>query len=375
MEFKCDLVLSEEDAMFASGRITEYYQNFDNMADYLRKIKLERVEKMPQPLFGFSLTDDFFHDWTMHPKDMNFRVSLADHDVFHKYLEIITSHAIEASNPGRKVILMVQETTTNKIVGFIRLGSPMMNIAPRNRYFKEVLGAEAMPTFNKHAIMGMIIVPTQPFGFNYLGGKLLALICCSHEVKKIVDEKYNMNLCHFETTSLYGSTKSMSQYDGLKPFIKGQGLTDSNFAPMMNDSYFKDLEKFFVEKNNGPIVWEGASSRKMKVQAKMISIIKKSLPEERRPGFLKVIDDARVLNEKKRFYVSDLGYENVHDVITGKTETLIPKSNYERYSLDNLTDWWRKKASSRYENICADGRLRTKHEVWNENPDEIDIIR
>ena len=56
-EFKCDLVLSEEDAKFASGRITEYYQNFGNMADYLRKIKLERVAEMPTPLFGFNLSD------------------------------------------------------------------------------------------------------------------------------------------------------------------------------------------------------------------------------------------------------------------------------------------------------------------------------
>ena len=46
-DFKCDLVLSEEDAKFASDKITEYYQNFGNMADYLRKIKLERVAKMP----------------------------------------------------------------------------------------------------------------------------------------------------------------------------------------------------------------------------------------------------------------------------------------------------------------------------------------
>jgi len=184
-----------------------------------------------------------------------------------------------------------------------------------------------------------------------------------------------MNLCHFETTSLYGSTKSMSQYDGLKPFIKGHGLTDSNFAPLMNDNYFKDLEKFFVEKNGGPIVWEQASSRKMKSQSKMISIIRKSLNENDKKEFDKVVDDARRLNEKKRFYVSDLGFENTKDVILGKTETLIPKSNYDRYSIENLTEWWRKKASNRYETLLSDGRLRNKLEVWNENPGEIDIIR
>jgi hypothetical protein len=42
-----------------------------------------------------------------------------------------------------------------------------------------------------------------------------------------------MNLCLFETTSLYGSTKGVSQYDGMKPFIRFQGVTDSDMIPMM----------------------------------------------------------------------------------------------------------------------------------------------
>ena len=29
-------------------------------------------------------------------------------------------------------------------------------------------------------LMGFAIVPSQPFGYNYLGGKLLALMCVSH---------------------------------------------------------------------------------------------------------------------------------------------------------------------------------------------------
>jgi len=378
MEFKCDLVLEKSDALWAADQMSQYYDNFHNMADYLRQIKLERVAKMPTPLFGFNLSDDFFSDFTMNPKDMNFRVGVADHELFHNYLEVITSHAIESSNPGRKLILMVYETNTNKIVGFIRLGSPMMNIAPRNRYFGEVLGADAMPVFNKHAIMGMIIVPTQPFGFNYLGGKLLALLCCSHEVKQLIDDKYDMNLCHFETTSLYGSSKSMSQYDGLKPFIKGQGLTDSNFAPLMNDNYFKSLENFFVEKNNGPIVWEQASSRKMKAQSKMISIIKKSLKDVAPDSYKKFVEDIEhsiSLQEKKRYYVSDLGFSNTREVITGKAKELIKKDNYDRFSTENIVEWWKKKAQSRFDKLKTENRLRTKLEVWNENPEDIDIIR
>ena len=166
----------------------------------------------------------------------------------------------------------------------------------------------------------------------------------------------------------------MSQYDGLKPFIKGQGLTESKFAPLMNDEYFRDLEKWFVEKNDGtPLVWPEASSRKMKCQATMVSIIKRCLDDN--THFKQVMKDAEDLQERKRYYVSTMGFSNVKEVITGKETELKRAENYDRFSMDNLVQWWKVKASKRYENLLTDGRLRTIMEVWNENPDDIDIIR
>ena len=375
MEWICDLTLSNEDAEYAASKFEEYYTQFEDMSEYFRKVKLERVDEMPRPLLGMNVSDDFFQDFDMHPNDMEFVVDWnPEPQVFHDYLSVVSSQVIEISNPGRKVIFIVREKNTGKIVGFGRMGSPMMNIKPRNTYFGEVLSAEEMPVFNKHALMGMIIIPVQPFGYNYLGGKLLALMCISHELREVVNQKYDMDMCHFETTSLYGSTKSMSQYDGLKPFIKGQGLTESNFAPLMNDEYFRDLEKWFVDKNGGEaIVWPGASSRKMKAQAKMVGIIKKSLKDN--THFKQVMKDAESLQERKRYYISTMGFSNVKEVITGKETELKKAENYDRFSMDNLVAYWKKKASNRYENLKQDGRFRTTMEVWNENPDDIDIIR
>ena len=375
MEWKCELVLSNEDAKYAASKIEEYYNQFDDMSEYFRKVKLERVEEMPTPLLGMNVSDDFFQDFTVHPNDMDFIIDWNPvPQVYHDYLSVVSSQVIEMSNPGRKVIFMVREKNSGKIVGFGRLGSPMMNIKPRNTYFGEVLGANEMPVFNKHALMGMIIIPVQPFGFNYLGGKLLALMCLSHELREVVNKKYDMDMCHFETTSLYGSSKSMSQYDGLKPFIKGQGLTESKFAPLMNDEYFRDLEKWFVEKNDGtPLVWPEASSRKLKCQAKMVGIISKSLDDN--THFKQVMKNAENLQERKRYYVSTMGFSNVKEVITGKETELKKAENYDRFSMDNLVAYWKNKSSKRYEKLLTDGRLRTKMEVWNENPDDIDIIR
>ena len=227
--------------------------------------------------------------------------------------------------------------------------------------------------------MGFVIVPSQPFGYNYLGGKLLAAICCSHDVRRALNKKYNSNICMFETTSLYGSSKSSSMYDGMKPILRFNGLTDSNFAPLINDNNFRNLNDWFKKRNNGDyLVPADASSRKLKTQTKMVSIIKSSLKThdvDAYEKFCQIFLDAKNLTERKRSFYSTYGYENVPQYLNLETDTLIKKENFDRFELENVIEWWRKKASKRYENLKSDNRLRTKVETWNVNADDIDIIR
>ena len=75
------------------------------------------------------------------------------------------------------------------------------------------------------------------------------------------------------------------------------------------------------------------------------------------------------------FYMSTYGFQNAREVILGEQDTLVKAENYDRFSVNQIISWWRKKASRRYETLRDDGRLRTKLETWNKNPDEIDIIR
>jgi hypothetical protein len=73
--------------------------------------------------------------------------------------------------------------------------------------------------------------------------------------------------------------------------------------------------------------------------------------------------------------MSDYGYSNVKEYMNMETDTLIKKDNWDRYSLEGVTEWWRKKASNRFETLKSEGRLRTIAETWNTNPSDIDIIR
>ena len=375
------MILNREDALYAANVFVDYFASFGRIDDYLRKVKLERMSNYPTSLPGMGPQDDMFDDFTMHPNDMEFECRKSSNEVFVNYLEIVTSHAVEVSVPGKAIKWVVYEKNSGKIVGFIRLGSPTINSKPRNNFLGKPLDTyskEVMKRFNDSTIMGFIIVPTQPFGFNYLGGKLLAGICCSHLTKDTLDKKYGGPFCMFETTSLYGTTKSSSQYDGMKPFLRHKGETVSDFAPLINDNNFHRLNDWFKKRNGEPLVDPQASSRKLKTQTKMISIIKASLKgvdDDAYNKFVQTYINAKGLTEQKRAYMSDYGFDNVKEYMNMETDVLRKKDNFDRYSFDGVVDWWRKKAVNRFETLKSDGRLRKELETWNMNASEIDIIR
>ena len=375
------MLLNKEDASYAANVFIDYFASFGRIDDYLRKVKLERMSNYPTSLPGIGPQDDMFSDFTMHPNDMEFECHEVTNERFVNYLEIVTSHAVEVSVPGKSIKWVVYEKNSGKIVGFIRLGSPTINSKPRNTFLGKPLDTyskEVMKRFNDSTIMGFIIVPTQPFGFNYLGGKLLAAICCSHLTKDTLDKKYGGPFCMFETTSLYGTTKSVSQYDGMKPFLRHKGETVSDFAPLINDAKYRQLKSWFEDKIGEPLVGAEVSSKKLKAQTKMVSIIKASLrgvDEDAYNKFCQTFLDAKGLTEQKRAYMSDYGFDNVKEYLNMETDELGQKENYDRYSFSGVVDWWKAKASKRFETIKSDGRLRTVAETWNTNADQIDIIR
>ena len=364
----------KDDAIYVSSVFEDYFGNFERIDQYMKDQKLNSLSGMNVNTL-FPPEEDLFSDFSMHPNDMDFDVMTVPNDTWDTLLNITSSH-INSASPGRNLKLAVVEKNSSKFVGFIRLGSPIINCKPRNELLGQVFTQtkEGASRFNNSSMMGFVIVPAQPFGYNYLGGKLLAAICCSHTVREICNKKYNMNLCLFETTSLYGSSKTVSQYDGMKPYIRFKGLTESDFLPMMHGKPFEDL-KTFMEEKVGKLVDDGVSSRKLKISQRIIALTKQALKGSTElEHFLKIIEKAKCLTEKKRYYISDYGFKNYIDYANNKTDELIKGENYEKFELENIIEWWRKKAVNRYETLNSEGRLRTELEVWTSGK-HIDIIR
>ena len=371
------MIISEADATWAADEFINYFGNFTSIEDYLRFVKRELVPKT-NPLMSHE--DEFFNE-DISPEEMEFEIRFIGdrfpnslpQDHYKNLLAAVSSHNNESNIPGRELRWMVYEKRTQKIIGFIRFGSPTINSKPRNLW----LGQPAnLSLLNRHTAMGFVIVPSQPFGYNYLGGKLLALLCVSHFARETLNKVFEKDIALFETTSLYGSTTSASQYDGLKPFFRYKGLTESKFLPLLHDRVFHKLhDHFTLLNNNTPLTDNKASSKKMKRQSKMIASIKKSLKDENKlQHFNSVIEMAFGLTQKKRFYISDYGYGNVREVIRGDQDKLVRGQNWDKFYLDNIISWWKRKATKRYETLKKDGRFRDKVELWSQD-DDIQIIR
>jgi len=135
------------------------------------------------------------------------------------------------SNIGRNLFYTIEDEITGKYLGVICISSDFLDLTPRDTAIGWSRDVKTQQGMINHTAIGSTIVPLQPLGFNYMGGKLLALLCLADTVQKDWKEKYGDVLVGVTTTSLYGNTKSggLSQYDGLEHWNK-MGFSSGSVA-------------------------------------------------------------------------------------------------------------------------------------------------
>lgn len=373
--------LTEEETYQMVDRFTGFYQDLNTIQDYFFERKKEKIVGIKAEQH----TKDMFDDYTIEPKDMDFEIEVIEGKKFTPATQIITSLPLE-SQIGRQIQIGIKEKNTGKYVGYIRLASPVLAIKPRNDYF----GVKVQATqVNRSMINGAVIVPVQPFGYNYLGGKLLALICCSHEIRKMLKDKYGekIDTCFLETTSLYGDLKGVSQYDGMKPFMRYQALTESDVFLFPTEEVYSPIrdkmrELYGKEEWNGNTVDPKPSGPKMREFNKAISILKNHLREfdmDRYQQFHDFTKSHMKSKTKKRYYYSTFGFDNVKEHVASEGKIPLKEGqNFHKHNLDNMIDWWKKKAQKRYERLRDEDRVRTEIEIYTLdriNNKEVDMVR
>jgi len=122
------------------------------------------------------------------------------------------------SNIGRNLFYVLTDEVTGKYLGVICISSDFLDLTPRDNAIGWSRDVKTQQHMINHTAIGSTIVPLQPLGFNYMGGKLLALMCLSDTVQADWKRQYGDTLVGVTTTSLYGKTKAggLSQYDGLE---------------------------------------------------------------------------------------------------------------------------------------------------------------
>lgn len=135
------------------------------------------------------------------------------------------------SNIGRNLFYTVIDEVTEKFLGVICISSDFLDLTPRDQFIGWPKDIKTTGNMINHTAIGSTIVPLQPLGFNYMGGKLLALLCLSDTVQSDWKRQYDDVLVGVTTTSLYGNTKSngLSQYDGLEHWRK-MGFSSGSVA-------------------------------------------------------------------------------------------------------------------------------------------------
>jgi hypothetical protein len=147
-------------------------------------------------------------------------------------LRLFISTGENNNNIGRNLYYIVRDKVTGKYLGNLNLSSDYLDVRGRDQWVGWTREQRNQGRIN-HTTVASTLVPTQPLGYNYVGGKLLSLLAISSTVQQDWEKLYGDKLAGVTTTSLYGS---FSQYSGLKYWKsmgKSAGATTARPEPEM----------------------------------------------------------------------------------------------------------------------------------------------
>ena len=306
---------------------------------------------------------------------MNKELTIAEIQAIEPYVDIVDDNAKESTrwteirrlihtmefqaNPGRNVKCYVKDRTTGKILGQICLGSDITSLGVRDNY----IGWQKEDKFQNGKLncttIATTIVSTQPFGYNFLGGKLIAALATSPEVRDYWQKKYNNPLVGVGTTSLYGVH---SQYNGI-PHFKTLGESKGKISTKPDDKVYDPWHQWLKEnrsewykmhimderERNGANMGYDRNGPVSGIKQKIIQAIFKELG---------IKGNAYDHGFQRGVYFAQM-YENGNEFLCSKIEEkdLVLKKKFADGN-DYTIKWWKDKAIKRYTTLYNDGRIK-----------------
>ena len=247
-----------------------------------------------------------------------------------------------SANPGRNQKYFIRDKVTDKILGLVSLGSDVTSIKVRDDY----IGWSKDNKFVDHKLnntaIASTIVCTQPIGFNFLGGKLIAALTTSSTIRDKWYEQYNDILIGVTTTSLYGVH---SQYNGI-PHWKTLGESAGKIAIKPDDDVYFVWANWLKE--NYREEFDKAQSQTGPKQNTINRIFKHLgiKGKDYEHGFHRGVFFANMY---------DNGLEYLRKEI--EDEDLRMKPKFEN-DIDYIMNWWKPKAIRRYVKLYDNDKLK-----------------
>jgi len=266
------------------------------------------------------------------------------------------------SNIGRNLFYTVIDGQSGKYLGVICISSDFLDLTPRDSAIGWPRDVKTQQGMINHTAIGSTIVPLQPLGFNYMGGKLLALLCLSDTVQNDWKVRYGDTLVGVTTTSLYGNTKSngLSQYDGLEHWNK-MGFSSGSVAfeptrktmkmifDWIKENHTRKYFEWWEAKNqNGLPLKRDHKNRSLNFAYSKLGIPKELIRTEHQRG----IYFSPLYNNTNEFLRKEIGDKELVKSFDTSTETLanIWKTKYAKGRISML----KKKNNVSYESLFYD---------------------
>ena len=321
-----------------------------------------------------------YYDLQWKPTDINNKeLTIKEIESLDPYVEIVDDpkestkwaavrrmiHTMDfTANPGRNVKINVKDRVSGKLLGQISLASDVTAMGVRDNFIGWSKDNKFVDGKLNNTTIASTIVCTQPLGYNFLGGKLVAMMTTVPEVRNYWKTKYGNTLIAVGTTSLYGIH---SQYNGI-PLFKTLGESAGKISLKPDDKFYDPWHQWLKENRaewyqnnitnerirNGANMGagDGASGPVSGIKQKILGQIFKECgikATEYHHGF-------------KRGVYFAMMYENGNDFLCNRIDEdkLILKPKFEQ-GVEYINKWWKKHAISRYTKLHDEGRLKPEH--------------
>lgn len=260
--------------------------------------------------------------------------------------------------PGRFIRFLVIDDTSGKYLGATSISNDVMALTCRDNYIGWTKDNRIKDKMLIHSAIGSCIMGTQPFGFNFLGGKLVACLILSQHVRDTWEKVVGYKLVGMTTTSLYGPN---SMYCGI-PYWEGCGCSAGKIS-LKPDDHFYDLWHDYIKKNRteeyerktvkdnpkkGPVT--GVKQRILEIIFRELGISASKYNH----GF------------ERGVYYADF-YNETKDFLCRKTTDVKKLTLKKRFESDaaGMVEWWKKKAINRYTKLYDEKRLKPEVLYYN----------